>query len=150
MRRYLILSSLLLSVCFVFAQKSESTPLSWFDKEGKSESNFTLQINNNEITGICITKRQGDELIGTIVNEFGIKAFDFKYNLKSKKGKLLNVIAFMNKWYIKRIVKADLKYLFFYPEMKKQKKRKVTVGDNFLLLENLKYNIKYTFTANNS
>lgn len=146
MKRFLILSSLLLSILFAFGQETELLPFSWFDKVGKVEYSTTLKFKNNEITGISITKLQGDELIGSLVNEFGIKAFDFKYNTKSKKIKLFNVIAFMDKWYIKKALKSDLKYLFSYPKTKKSKRRNIVVREDILLLENTKYDIKYIFT----
>jgi hypothetical protein len=83
------------------------------DYRSDSEKNsyrVTLKTPDNSITGICIMKKNGDEWRGTLINEMGAKAFDFI--VTDKKCELLNVIAMMDKWYVKKTVAADLYYLF--------------------------------------
>ena len=44
-----------------------------------------------------------------MINEFGAKAFDFTYT--NGKVKVLNVVAFLDKWYIRRVLRRDLKHI---------------------------------------
>jgi hypothetical protein len=76
----------------------------------KNTYRVTLQTPGNVITGICLLKKSGDTWRGTLVNEFGAKAFDFI--LTDERCELLHVISGMDKWYIKKTVAADLYYLF--------------------------------------
>jgi hypothetical protein len=62
------------------------------------------------MTGILIVKPAGDEWRGSMVNEFGIKAFDFI--VKKQKCRLLNTVSLLNKWYIRKIIANDLSFLF--------------------------------------
>lgn len=76
----------------------------------KNSYRVVLKTPKNSITGICMLKKAGDEWRGTLINEFGAKAFDFI--ITDKKCELLHVISMMDKWYIKKTVAADLYYLF--------------------------------------
>lgn len=74
----------------------------------------------------------------SIMNEFGVSALTYKYNKTSGKVKILNIFKPMNKWYIKRVLKKDLKKIT--QEMPLQ---------DPLTYENRKYNIIYQFTPLN-
>ena len=76
----------------------------------KNSFRAILKTSGSSITGLCITKKNGDEWRGTFINEMGAKAFDFI--ITDDKCELLNVISMMDKWYIKKTVAADLYYLF--------------------------------------
>ena len=71
------------------------------------EAKMTVEITFNKgyITGLCLLNTENDTTYGTIMNEFGIKVFDFVYREPSKKIKLLHLIPMLNKWYIKRVLK---------------------------------------------
>lgn len=149
MKRFLFWISWLLVMTQISAQEMMPTDsLFCFDDTGKIEYAFFLQFKENSFTGICIIKKDDDKLVGSIVNEFGIKVFDFIYWVSSDKISLLNVISFMDKWYIRKVIKADWKNLLAYPEVKKRsKKRNITITeDGSVVLENLKYQIRYTLT----
>ena len=99
------------------------------------------------LTGVCIVKPTDEGLVGTIVNEFGIKAFDFTYDSRKQKVKLHNVIKMMNRWYIKKVVKADLKVLLTTEESGTYGRRTLDrKPDGSVKLTNEKYNISYSFT----
>jgi hypothetical protein len=69
-----------------------------------------MQTRGYEITGICVMNISSNgDIVGTIVNEFGIKAFDFIYN--QKKVKILNVISPLDKWFIRNILRRDFRYI---------------------------------------
>lgn len=63
------------------------------------------------VSGICVIKANQNGLAGSLVNEFGIKALDFTYDAVSHKVKLHSIIKFLDKWYIRRILRKDLSLL---------------------------------------
>ena len=63
------------------------------------------------VSGICILHRDGDTVHGSLFNEFGITALDFTYHLEKKKVKLHTVMPMMNKWYIRKVLRKDLRQL---------------------------------------
>lgn len=140
---------MLLSALSVSAQDSSD---SLFSFQGNTlKYNMSIQRKEMNITGICMMRRTGNDIIGSVVNEFGIKAFDFDYNIDKKKVKLNNVVGFINKWYIRKIIKGDLKYLFSYGKnMEKDKNRDLIIGaDKSIEMDNNKFHLKYVFTPLN-
>ena len=100
-------------------------------------------------------------IVGTIVNEFGVKVFDFSY--ANGKVKIFNVIHQLDKWFIKRILRKD--FLFFLSNFRQdertnaingnanaertilEKKRSMRqTADGKIIVCNNKYKIMYTFT----
>jgi len=77
--------------------------------ELKNSYRITLTTPKNTITGLCILKKNNDEWQGMLVNEMGIRAFNFI--VTDEKCELLNVIPMMDKGYIKKTIAADL---FFF------------------------------------
>ena len=140
---------MLLSALSVSAQDSSD---SLFSFQGNTlKYNMSIQRKEMNITGICMMRHTGNDIIGSVVNEFGIKAFDFDYNIDKKKVKLNNVVGFINKWYIRKILKGDLKYLFSYGKnMEKDTNRDVIIGaDKSIEMDNNKFHLKYVFTPLN-
>jgi hypothetical protein len=88
------------------------------------------------------------EIIGTVINEFGLTAFDFEYN--GKKTKLSNLPPFLDKWYIRKVLQADMS--FFFSKLPLQldalkRSRQITFSpDGEVNLINIRFKIKYTFT----
>ena len=95
-------------------QREASTVRVWTpamrSAEAKNTYRVRLRAAGRDLTGICVTKRVGDEWRGSLVNEFGSKAFDFVTT--ARRGTLLNVFPMMDRWYIRRTVAADLHFLF--------------------------------------
>lgn len=148
MRKFLLWISLWLAVLSVSAQQAApSGTLFSFDKEKKATYNLFIRFEKGSLTGICFIKSCEGGLVGSVMNEFSIKAFDFVYRAESQKVRLFHLVGFMNKWYIKRILKKDWSYLLAYPQVdNKDKRRKITVTDNgAIVLENRRYRICYTF-----
>lgn len=148
MRQCFLWISLLL-VCLCVSAQSIAAPdgLFLFNTGEKAEYTFSLQYKQYRFTGLCIMKKNDGGIAGSIINEFGIKAFDFVYESSTKRIQILNVIGFMDKWYIKRTLKKDWKYLFAYPDVRKRekKKRTVKVEDGQIVLENRKHALVYSF-----
>ena len=127
----------------------------------------SIQVSGNHITGICYLKKSDDAWQGTLMNEFGVKAFDFI--VTPKKCELLHTVSFLNKWYIRRTIAADLYFLFEIDNpdvsfqkktvrsmddrdgsltIRYQKKKSVTrMPDNKLELRNIKRSIVYSLNV---
>ena len=107
MRSCLLFISLLLSVLTsrLYAQTT-------FPADGES-IRFTayIEMEKGYVSGICILHRDGDTVHGSLFNEFGITALEFTYRLERKKVKLHTVMPMMNKWYIRKVLKKDLRQL---------------------------------------
>lgn len=128
MRRFLLSISLLL-VAFsldargasVVAEPVEVTSLTdttnapyLFSFEGDESTRYTVAITfkTASFSGICVVKNIGTQIAGTIVNEFGIRAFDFTMNRDRRHVKLLNVMKPLDKCLIRKAIARDLKRLF--------------------------------------
>ena len=55
--------------------------------------------------------READVYHGVLFNEFGITALEFTYQPQTKKVELIEVIAMLDKWYIRRVLKNDLQHV---------------------------------------
>jgi len=120
-------------------------------QNGNETAEYSVVIDahgKQQITGICvISESEDNNIIGTIVNEFGIKAFDFTFN--GRKAKLQNVFPPINKWYIRKVLRKDITFLLSHIKTKKNEtdgKRCINFSvDGTISLTN-KY-ITYTFNA---
>ena len=61
------------------------------------------------VSGICVLLQEDGLIKGSLFNEFGITALDFTYNPQRDKIKLHSVIKMMDKWYIRKVLKKDLR-----------------------------------------
>ena len=146
MRAYLRLISLLLLFFQLpcLAQEEEVV-----DSAEIRQYNLLLEAGPHQISGVCLMKMVSPtEVIGTVINEFGLTAFDFEYN--GKKTKLSNLPPFLDKWYIRKVLQGDMS--FFFSNLPKQKdvwkiSRKITFSpDGEIHLTNIRFKIKYSFT----
>jgi hypothetical protein len=75
----------------------------------RTDYRINVKTQKFEISGILIVARIDNSWRGIMMNEFGVKLFDFIST--SKKCKLLNVFALADKWYIKRTLASDLQFM---------------------------------------
>lgn len=107
MRNFLLSVSCLLLVCL-----AASAQTAFPQTEGERvKYNAVVEMPKGYLSGVCVLLREGNEVRGCFFNEFGISAIDFTYRLDKDKVKLHNVIAMLNKWYVKRVLKKDLREL---------------------------------------
>ena len=111
--------------------------------------NLLLEAGPHQISGIFMMKMVSPtEIIGTVINEFGLTAFDLEYN--GKKTKLSNLPPFLDKWYIRKVLQGDMS--FFFSNLPKQKdvrkiSRQITFSpDGEINMLNIRFKIKYSFT----
>jgi len=130
------------------AESQDSTAAATFQQADILEYNMSISVRSREITGICfISGIPSDTIKGTVVNEFGIKAFDFLFT--GGKAKILNVFKPINKWYIKKMLRHDLEFmlpLMMSGKKVVRKKRSINHMDNGeIMVRNDRYGINYTF-----
>jgi hypothetical protein len=94
--------------------KSEEPAISFWTSElmdnvNKNDFRLLLSTPQANITGVFIVKQVDGEWRGTIINEFGLKILDFVST--PKEGKVMNVIPFIDKWYIKKTLAADIQFM---------------------------------------
>ena len=178
MMKYLLVSSLvlLLTSCATTSQVSQTAHTSlensrlWTDELRDNETinryQASIQVRGNHISGMCMLKKSEESWRGTLMNEFGVKAFDFI--VTTQQCKLLNMISMLNKWYIRQTIADDLHFLFEIdnPDAAFQQqttrvlqpdgtltvafKRKKSItrnADNSLILNNLKRKIVYSLNV---
>lgn len=113
------------------------------------EYHLTMQVRGHEITGICMMSQSADHgIMGTVISEFGMKAFDFIYD--NGKVQLLNIVAFLDKWYIRKVLKKDLAFILSQIDKGvdfEKKPRKILFKPNGEVeVINSRYKIYYSFT----
>jgi len=143
----LLISSCLLCLAACRTSNDATAARQLFDAGGEaSRYRVVLAVDGEaRMTGVLAVKFSDGEWRGSIVNEFGIKAFDFTVN--DRKCRLLNVAPFLDKWYIRRTVADDLGYLFWgvsHGEIVKNKQLS-EADDGSFVLKNLKRGIEYKF-----
>lgn len=110
---------------------------------------FRIEMQKGYVSGIIICAETDDAINGSMVNEFGISAIDFSYSKNKEKVKLINVGSFLNKWYIKQVLKNDINFalhiLYGMPYKKKHHYEVTPDGENVTIF-NTKRKIKYTFS----
>ena len=79
------------------------------DTAGRNDFRIVLSTPKFSITGIYVAKKINGKWTGTIINEFGIKALDFVST--PQKSNVQNVISFLDKWYIKKVIASDIQFI---------------------------------------
>lgn len=110
---------------------------------------FEITTPKAAITGIMLVKEIDREIIGSMVNEFGVSAIDFIYDKNKDKIKLQNVVGFLNKWYIKMVLKKDIRlalHLMYEIPYKADKNYDIAINapDGYVI-QNKKRKLTYTF-----
>lgn len=109
LRTCLISVSLLLNALLTLADAQSLLPQSVGEK-----ARFTavIEMPKGYMSGICVLLCDGDLIKGSMFNDFGITFMDFTFNQRKDKVKLLSVQKMMDKWYIRKILRRDLRLLF--------------------------------------
>lgn len=139
---YLIWISLLLLLTVFPVSAQNSYPL-LLSGEERTSWNFTLERGSMMITGICMARQTEDGVKGAVVNEFGVHFFDFV--CRNNKVKVSNVFPHMNKWYIRRVLRNDLRLLTANSALKPGRRLLTANQPDSLSLHNKKYGITYRF-----
>ena len=102
---YLLCISLLLALP-ISAQAQTTFPSA--DGERAKYAAY-IEMPKAYVSGICVLLQEDGLIKGSLFNEFGITALDFTYNPQRDKIKLHSVMKMMDKWYIRKVLKKDLR-----------------------------------------
>ena len=92
-----------------------------------------IDVKKAYISGICGMLFDEGKLKASVVNEFGFSAMDFEYDPQKDKVKIINIVKKLDHWYIKRVLKRDLRILIH------------NLRQGIYKHENTKYEITYNF-----
>lgn len=129
MQRFLLLSLLSISM----AATAVSLPRESIGEDTVRYSAY-IETPRAAVSGICILVSDSTEIRGCLFNEFGITALEFTYNRRKDKVRLHTVLPALDRWYIRRTLRRDLRQLLLHLQQ----------GDG--TYENSRYHIKYTLT----
>ncbi len=103
--RRLALSSIVFFLALDVCQAQTYYPT---EDHPKVNASAMIEMGKGYISGVCMLKKDGDMILGSIFNEFGISALSFTYDEDRQKVKLYDVVSFMDKWYIRKVMRKDL------------------------------------------
>ena len=70
---------------------------------------IAMSRDNMNISGIWLVRYMDETWRGTMVNEFGLKMFDFTCTARTCK--LINVVALIDRWHIRRTIARDVQFM---------------------------------------
>lgn len=102
------------------------------------------------VSGLCLMRTLNDTIRGSLINEFGVKVLDFQYDSNKKKIKLYNVVKMLDKWYIRKVIRKDIKFLLRVLSddcgtIEGSREFKAANSDGFIVT-NKRYKITYMFS----
>lgn len=102
-----ILAALVLSLLLCVSTFAQGL----FPQQEGERSRYSVQIDirNAYLSGICVVRHDGKNIQGAIVNEFGLSAMTFIYSSEKDKVVKVKPMKKLDKWYIRKVLKADLK-----------------------------------------
>lgn len=113
----------------------------------------TLDFGRAHLTGLCIVKRLDNELVGTLLNEFGIRALDFRYDPQRGRVRLSNLLALLDSWYIRKTLRRDLSLLLqnaaLEAPLQRRGRRLARLDDGTLSLTHTRRDLELRFTPLN-
>ena len=134
MLRHLLSIKCLLVLLLLSVSSELFSQVQFPDKDGeRAKYDVKIDIRKAYISGVCMMMKDEGIVKASIVNEFGLSAVDFTYNPSKDKVKILNVMSKMDKWYIKRVLRKDLRNIMHQ------------LPQGIYTYENKKQHIIYTF-----
>lgn len=98
--------------------------------------NYNVQIDmrNAYFSGVCVMVRSTELVKCSMVNEFGVTVMEFIYDTNRDKLTLVSVMSMLDKWYIRRMLRKDLRSVMLH------------LKQNQTTYSNDKRGMRYTFT----
>ncbi len=70
--------------------------------------NIGIETSRWRVTGVCAVLYGRDSVSACVFNEFGLTVLDFTYFPERGKVKLDGLTPFLDKWYIRKVIRKDL------------------------------------------
>lgn len=139
----LLISIVCMTLCISAAARQSRYPL-LLDGQQRTAWSFTLQHGTATLTGICVVRQLEASLAGSVVNEFGVKAFDF--TVENGRVRLTNVFRPLDRWYVRRILRADISLLTASsPKAAGRRRTLIEAQPDSIILINHRRGITYRF-----
>lgn len=137
--RPIYLLSISVLVALMLSQGAKAQAMYPANVGDRMKYTFSIELPKAYLNGICFLHHAPDGVVrGSLFNEFGISAFDFSYYPEKDKVKLHHVIKMMDKWYIRRMLRHDLREVLHGLQQEKDR------------YTNDKHHISYQFTYLNN
>lgn len=144
MKLYSILISAIIWLIPIFDASSQSI-IESADLSHSLKYHLNIGTPKGRISGILIIKNDSTHLNGTIINEFGFSAIDFTLYRNNNRIKLQHVVKALDKWYIKRVLRNDLKELLTtdFSSGNAGRHYSITISQDTIELTNRRHRISY-------
>lgn len=73
----------------------------------------TMDMGRASFTGIMVMCQDDGAIRGSMVNEFGVSTMDFIYDKARDRVRLCHVVSFMDKWYVRQLLRRDLRFCLY-------------------------------------
>lgn len=142
--------SLFLSVIIGLTALTARADEALTDSTATRRTAFAITSGNGaHLSGILLSRRSDDLIAGTMVNEFGLTALSFIYRVDKGKMELRDVTQFLDKWYIKRVLRSDLSFcihrIYDLPYPRKHRYLVTTDADT-VTITNPRHHLTYSFS----
>lgn len=97
------------NVVTVGSAKATSAPLNWVVTDSATTWTAQITMPRSSLSGLCVVRIERDSLIGALINEFGVQAFDFHYDRISQKLRLQHLIPPLNRFFLRRVIQRDVR-----------------------------------------
>lgn len=119
----------------------------------RMEYRVTLDFGRAHFSGICVMKCLHGEIVGTLMNEFGLRAFDIRYDPHRGRVRLTNLLELLDRWYIRKTLRRDLTLLLRNGDsevpLKLRGRRIRRLDDGTLALNHIRRELNLKFTPLN-
>lgn len=103
--RLLIMLILPAVMCYARAQ---GLPVRDGDRQRYS---VTVETPRGALDGVCIMMMDHGVVKASVINEFGVSLMDFTYAPPKGRVRLLSVMKMMDRWYVRRLLRRDLRHV---------------------------------------
>lgn len=136
----------LIALLFAIASSSMAQGLFTYAADGSCRLHVNMQFRGNDVSSLCFIQDNGDQIVGSIVNEFGVKAFDFTYSPTKRKAKVVNVMKLLNRRMLRKALNHDFAFILA-PEITPNTRscQRERFDDGTVQMINSKYKLTYTF-----
>lgn len=73
---------------------------------------FSMQRKELEFSGLLLEKSENRKILGVIMNDFGVRAFNFTYDMDTESLEISDIASFLDKFYIRSALKGIVRRLF--------------------------------------
>lgn len=145
MRRFLPLISLLLTLssCAGLRQATPAEALGAGDSGRACRYTFVLEGESFGLSGICLVKSDSSQFRGSVINEFGVRLFDFQGSVRTGKTEVSASAGPLRRRAVRKILAQDIGCAV--TGISRRASLQSSKDDNVLIVNDTKYKLKLKF-----